>query len=147
MQHRPEFTCGAAHEQLVTFRQLRYKSVCRRRQRLVVNQATDLGIPPALMQRYLASLPEKRAQVLAAWDGFVREPSPTQLQCLREVLHRLAGSSVMYGFDALGGELRAAMNLADDVLDGEGGDQRARLDRTMDNILQHWSADGRVEFG
>ena len=93
------------------------------------------------MERYLASLPDKRAQLQTHWNDFEQRPDPSSLQGVRDVLHRLAGSSVMYGFDALGAELRSAMHLADRLLD-ESIDERAlqeALQRTMAHLLEHWT--------
>lgn len=101
----------------------------------------DLGIPPELMARYLASLPEKGRQLQESWEAWRSSPGPVPLAHLREVLHRLAGSTLMYGFDSLGRILRVPLRLADQLLDEAPSDAQLEqeLQVSMLQLLDQWS--------
>ena len=66
----------------------------------------------ALHARYRASLPEKRAELLAALSGWRDQPAAAdRLLAIHQLTHKLAGSAGAYGFDALTDLARAADRL------------------------------------
>jgi HPt (histidine-containing phosphotransfer) domain-containing protein len=57
----------------------------------------------ALRQRYAASLADKRAALVEAWESWrASGDSPAHLRELATLAHRLAGSAGSYGYDELG---------------------------------------------
>jgi HPt (histidine-containing phosphotransfer) domain-containing protein len=71
----------------------------------------------ALKERYRASFPEKvellRQQREVVVDGQI---SPQQRLQVNEVLHKLAGSSGMYGYDEISAKCREIMAGIDDAV-------------------------------
>jgi hypothetical protein len=101
------------------------------------------GVPTALMQRYLASLPEKEAQLRALWQAFLADPGSEQLSELRSLLHRYAGSTSMYGLESLGRDLRTPLRAADAILDSNDESARKTLIDGMSAVFERWSAVSR----
>ncbi len=95
------------------------------------------------MQRYLASLPEKEAQLRLLWQNFVGDPSNEHLSELRSLLHRLAGSTSMYGLEGLGQELRQPLRAADAILDSHDESARDALSDGMKAVFERWDAVSR----
>ncbi len=104
---------------------------------------TQLGVPAALMQRYLSSLPEKEAQLRSLWESFLAEPSSERLSDLRSLLHRLAGSTSMYGLEGLGQELRQPLRAADAILDSNDESAHDALSNGMKAVFERWNAVNR----
>ncbi len=65
-----------------------------------------------LRARYIASFPEKRALLLAAWQAIPTHPG-AKID-LRVLCHKLAGSAPMYEFNELGAAAREACTAIDD---------------------------------
>lgn len=55
----------------------------------------------ALYQAYLATLPEKEREIELEWNAFREHGAPEHLTRLHMAAHRLAGSGMTYGFQAL----------------------------------------------
>lgn len=56
-----------------------------------------------LTRRFIASLPEKRAEIEAAWKQVrASQWSPESLAQLKNLAHKLAGSTGSYGLEGLG---------------------------------------------
>ena len=64
-----------------------------------------------LRARYVASFPEKRALLQAAWQAIPTHPGAKM--DLRVLCHKLAGSAPMYEFMELGAAAREACNAID----------------------------------
>jgi hypothetical protein len=68
-----------------------------------------------LRARYIASFPEKRALLQAAWQAIPSHPG-AKID-LRVLCHKLAGSAPMYEFEELGLAAREACEAIDSGLD------------------------------
>ena len=67
-----------------------------------------------LRARYVASFPEKRSLLEAAWQAIPNHPGAKF--DLRVLCHKLAGSAPMYEFDELGRAARVACDALDDEI-------------------------------
>lgn len=62
----------------------------------------------ALTQRYRASLPEKQSELALAWEQWLAIPGEHGAKLkLQSLVHKLAGSAGLYGFEDLGRQARA----------------------------------------
>jgi hypothetical protein len=108
---------------------------------LVDETDPQLSVPAALMQRYMASLPEKEAQLRVLWQAYSSDRSTERLSDLRSLLHKFAGSTSMYGLIDLGQDLRIPLRAADALLDRNDASAGKALDEGMGVVLQSF---GRV---
>lgn len=69
----------------------------------------------ALLRQYRASLPEKAGALRASLSQFEQLPRREPLSNLRTLVHRLAGSAPLYGFNELGRIARALMHQIDEL--------------------------------
>ena len=66
----------------------------------------------ALHERFRASFPQKRAELMAALDAWRAQPDEfAHMAALYLLTHKLAGSAGAYGFDTLGDLARRADRL------------------------------------
>ena len=96
----------------------------------------QLSVPAPLTQRYLASLPEKEAQLRSLWQAYSSDRSAERLSDLRSLLHKFAGSTSMYGLTDLGQDLRIPLRAADALLDRNDASAGDTLDEGMGVVLQ-----------
>jgi len=88
----------------------------------------------ALRTRYAASLPDKRAALLAAWQAWrASDDAPAYLRELATQAHRLAGSAGSYGYDELGASASALDRLVASLPHAPG--DTARLDDAVRALL------------
>lgn len=100
---------------------------------------SQLGVPAPLMQRYMASLPEKEAQLRLLWQAYSNERSAERLSDLRSLLHKFAGSTSMYGLVDLGQDLRIPLRAADALLDRDDTSAGETLNEGMAVVLQSFT--------
>lgn len=88
----------------------------------------------ALRQRYAASLADKRAALVEAWEAWrASGDSTARLRALAMLAHRLAGSAGSYGYDELGASASALDRVASALQDAPG--DNARLDDAVRAVL------------
>lgn len=88
----------------------------------------------ALRQRYAASLADKRAALVDAWETWrASGDSPACLRELATLAHRLAGSAGSYGYDELGVRAGALDRIATALQDAPGDNNR--LDEAARAVL------------
>lgn len=94
--------------------------------------APDLGDDPsaaaraaleALRAGYRERLPQRWAEVEAAWAAVRRDPGPEALEALRALAHGLAGAAGSYGLP----EVSAAARVVDESIRGAAGQASAEL--------------------
>lgn len=62
----------------------------------------------ALTQRYRASLPEKQSELALAWEQWLAQPTEHAAKLrFQTLVHKLAGSAGLYGFEDLGRQARS----------------------------------------
>ena len=62
----------------------------------------------ALTQRYRASLPEKQSELALAWEQWLAAPGEQAAKLrFQGLVHKLAGSAGLYGFEDLGRQARS----------------------------------------
>ncbi len=95
-------------------------------------------IPPGLLMRYLESLPEKKEELNGLFESFLSQPNEDAAGDLRSALHRLAGSTAMYGFDGLSNTIRSALRVIDGALENGSLPNAELLVQAQAQIEQSW---------
>lgn len=95
-------------------------------------------IPQGLLIRYLESLPEKKQELNTLFEAYRAQPDEDGASDLRSALHRLAGSTAMYGFDGLSNTIRSALRVIDGALESGVLPSAELLLQAQNNIDQSW---------
>jgi len=95
-------------------------------------------IPQGLLVRYLESLPEKKQELNALFGAYLNRPDEDSASDLRSALHRLAGSTAMYGFDGLSESIRSALRVIDGALENGSLPSSELLAQSQTSIDQSW---------
>lgn len=96
-------------------------------------------IPQGLLIRYLDSLPEKKQELDTLFESFLRNVNEDAARDLRSAMHRLAGSTAMYGLDGLSNTIRAALRVVDSALENGSLPNSELLGQARLQIDQSWS--------
>ena len=95
-------------------------------------------IPQGLLIRYLESLPEKKQELNSLFEAHLAQPNEDSASDLRSALHRLAGSTAMYGFDGLSNTIRSALRVIDGALENGSLPSPELLIQAQSQIDQSW---------
>ena len=86
----------------------------------------------AIRERYKNSLPEK-TKVISELIDAIEKPQPDAMENAYNVLHKLAGSSGMYGYDEIADLCRVAMSNARGNNASELGSKLSQLHELLEN--------------
>lgn len=91
----------------------------------------------ALRQMYASELPERLAQINAAWEEVRARPGTQSLRALHMLAHRLAGSAACYNFDAVSARARAVETHVQAMLEGAApADDLGRLEELLQALRE-----------
>ncbi len=95
-------------------------------------------IPQGLLVRYLESLPNKKQELSTLFGAYLSQHNEDTAADLRSALHRLAGSTAMYGFDSLSETIRSALRIIDNALESGSLPSAQLLTQAQAIIDQSW---------
>lgn len=95
-------------------------------------------IPQGLLVRYLESLPDKKQELNTLFGAYLNQRDEDSAGNLRSALHRLAGSTGMYGFDGLSKTIRSALRIIDGALENGNLPSAELLAQAHATIDQSW---------